>query len=206
MTMKRFCPCTFLTVALGLVTVAAVGQPAAQKDAKLSAKELQRLWEDLAGADAAKAYRAIGAIAGDPTQSVPFLKERLKPVVAPGPGVIERLIADLDSKRPAEHEKAMKELENWRRLAVPALERALGGKPSQQARKRIETLLERAERLTLLPDELRFSRAVEALEHMRTPETNRLLEVIARGAPGALPTEEAKAALKRLAKVGAGTP
>src|SRR4051812_27092739 len=50
-----------------------------KKPEKLTAKELEGLWETLSGADAAKAYRAIWAMVGDPERSVPFLSKRLKP-------------------------------------------------------------------------------------------------------------------------------
>jgi hypothetical protein len=204
--MVRYRICLLLTSALVLTATAAGGQPPEAKSEKLSAKELESLWADLAGKDAAKAYRAIWALAGTPRDSVPFLKERLKPVAGPQPGVIERLITDLDSKRFPEREKAMSELEKLGPLAVPALERARDQKPSLEMLRRIERLLERAAGLTLSADELRVWRALEAIEHMRTAEANALLEVFARGAPGAWPTEEAKAALKRLAKLKTVTP
>jgi hypothetical protein len=73
-------------------------------------------------------------------------------------------------------------------------------------RRRIERLIERAAGLTLSAEELRVWRALEALEHMRTVSANDLLTVFAKGAPGAWPTEEAKAALKRLAKLKAVAP
>src|SRR5262249_13318114 len=47
------------------------GEPPAA--AKLSPKELEALWADLAGADAAQAYRAIRALVAAPAAAVPFL-------------------------------------------------------------------------------------------------------------------------------------
>jgi hypothetical protein len=203
MVMNRFCPCLALLAAVAAFATA--GQPA-PKAGKGSAKDLKQVWEDLGSKDAAKAYRAIYTFATDPKQGVPFLKERLKPAVGPGPEVIDRLIADLDSKRAAEQDKAMKGLEKWLPQAVPALERALQGKPSPQLRKHIQGLLERAKKLTLSPEDLRAWRALEAVEQIGSPEARQLLEALAKGAPGAWLTEEAKAALKRLAKVKAPTP
>jgi hypothetical protein len=89
---------------------------------------------------------------------------------------------------------------------VPALERAAKQNPSLEKARRIERLLERAAGLSLSSEELRVWRALEAIEHMRTAEANALLEVFARGAPGAWPTEEAKAALKRIAKLTVTAP
>jgi|SRR6266545_1874286 len=211
----RFC---LLTAALMLTATTSGGQsPQAKGEHKLSAKELESLWADLAGKDAAKAYRAIFAFAGAPKESVPFMKERLKPVVGPEPGVIDRLIVDLDSRRFPDREKAMAELEKLGPLAVPALEQIKkqadeamkkneAPKVSLEMLRRVERLLERAAGLTLSAEELRVWRALEAIEHMRTAEANALLDVFAKGAPGAWATEEAKAALKRNAKLKAFTP
>jgi hypothetical protein len=45
---------------------------------------------------------------------------------------------------------------------------------------------------------LRLLRSIEALERMDTPQARELLKALATGAPGALTTDEAAAALKRL--------
>ncbi len=50
------------------------------------------------------------------------------------------------------------------------------------------------------PDWRRTLRAVEVLEALQTPEARRLLEELAKGAAGAVLTEQAKAALSRLKK------
>ena len=49
----------------------------------------------------------------------------------------------------------------------------------------------------LSPDQLRTTRAVEALERIASPDAIRLLEKLAGGAPGAVGTNDAKAALNR---------
>lgn len=54
------------------------------------------------------------------------------------------------------------------------------------------------------PDRLREVRAVEALEHVGGAEARRLLEALAKGAPAARLTREARAALERLEKRPAG--
>src|SRR5262249_53627137 len=67
------------------------------EDLKLSAKELEARWADLAGEDAAKAYRAVWDLVAAANQSVPFLREHLKPVAADA-RQIARWISDLDSR------------------------------------------------------------------------------------------------------------
>ena len=42
--------------------------------------------------------------------------------------------------------------------------------------------------------------AIEVLERIATPEARQLLQTLAEGAPGALPTRQAQAALDRLAR------
>ena len=53
-----------------------------------------------------------------------------------------------------------------------------------------------------LSEQLRALRAVEALEHAGTAKARSLLQDLARGAPEARLTREARAALARLAKQG----
>src|SRR5437660_1429275 len=57
--------------------VAAASRATRRRPADLSPSQAQSLWDDLAGSDAAKAYRAIWALADAPGQSMRFLEERL---------------------------------------------------------------------------------------------------------------------------------
>ena len=83
--------------------------------------------------------------------------------------------------------------------AVPALQKVLASSPPLETRKRVEELVDQLTGGTLTAEQLRVVRAVEALERIGTPEARRLLQTLAEGAPGALPTREAQAALDRLA-------
>ena len=47
-------------------------------------------------------------------------------------------------------------------------------------------------------ERLRIVRAIEVLEHTASPDARQLLTTLAAGAPAALQTREAKAALQRL--------
>ena len=135
-----------------------------------------------------------------PEKAVPFLRQRLHPVTRPGDGQITRLIADLDGARFAEREKATAELDRLGELAGPALRKMLQSRPSLEARKRAEQLLQKVEAATPSGERLRGLRAVAALEVMGTPEARELLRRLSAGAPEALLTQEAKAALVRLAR------
>ncbi len=206
-----------LAVVLGLAALAGrpaqagekpgAKEPGVKKDTKdagekkaepLTPERLKALWEDLAGKDAAKAYRAIWAMVDDPGQSVPFLKERLRAVPTPDAKRLKQLVADLDHSRFTEREKAMVELEKLGALAGPVLKNALDANPSLEMRRRIEKLLEKITGFTLSPEELRVWRALEVLEHVGNPAARQVLQTLADGAPGSWQAEEARLALNRL--------
>jgi WD40 repeat protein len=172
----------------------------------LAKKDVEALWDDLAGDDAGKALQGIRKLAGAPGQSVPALRERLRPAAGVDARKINKLIADLDSDDFAVREKAEQELEKLGELAVPALNKLKAEPPSLETKRRAEQLLERATSQGLSTDQLRLVRALEVLEQVGTAEARRVLEDLARGAPGALPTREAQAALDRLARRSSAKP
>jgi RNA polymerase sigma factor (sigma-70 family) len=165
----------------------------------LGADELRSAWEDLGG-DAEKAYRAAGALAAAPEQAVPFLAEKVRPAAAPDAKRVGQLIADLDGERFEVREQATRELEKLGGLAEPALRQALSGRPSAEAKRRLEGLLEKLDGATPTPEEARAVRVVEVLEHAGTAAARQLLTTLAGGVPEALLTREAKAALQRVGK------
>jgi len=161
--------------------------------------EIERLWADLGGADGIRAYRAMWTMVAGGRQSVRFLAEHVRAVAPLDEPRAARLIADLDSKQFSARGRASEELEQLGQLAEPALCRALAGKPSLEVRRRLQTLLERAENRTLSSAQLRSVRAVEVLENLGTTGAQHVLEAVSKGAPAARLTQEAKASLRRLA-------
>ena len=111
--------------------------------------------------------------------------------------LIARLIADLDSDDFDQRSTAADELEKLRDLAVPALQKALTGDAAVESRRRMELLLTRLTGGILTAEQIRLVRAVEALEKTGSAEARQLLETLADGAPGALITRHAQAALER---------
>jgi WD40 repeat protein len=169
----------------------------------LTDKALEALWADLAGADAAAAYRAIRDLAAAPKLALPWLEKRVQPVATPEPGRIARLLAHLDSDDFSTREKATRELEELGESAGPALRKALAGAPSAELRQRAGPLLAALDRPADSLDRLRVLRAVEALEHAGSPEARRVLEKLAGGLAEARVTREARASLSRLARLSA---
>ena len=157
----------------------------------------ERLLADLSGADAARAWRATWRLAASPREAVALVRRRLRSAEPPDAARLSRLVAALDAERFAERERAARELEAAGDFAGPALCKALGAGPPPEARRRIEGLLERCNGPT--PARLLALRATSVLEHAGTPEARALLEALARGAPEATLTREAKASLGRLA-------
>jgi RNA polymerase sigma factor (sigma-70 family) len=168
----------------------------AEQGRELGAGQLDALWANLAGDDAVAAYQAIQKLAAVPRQAVPLLKARLRPVARVGPKQIASLLADLDSDAFEAREESTAELEKLGEAAGPAVRKALEGKPSPEARRRLEGLLHKLRRVS--PERLRELRALEALERIDSPEVRQTLEALAGGMPEARLTQEAKAALRRL--------
>lgn len=167
---------------------------------RLSDAELRALWDDLAGTDVPQAHRAVWSLAAAADQAVPWLRAQLRPVPKVDAQHVTRLVADLDSDRFLAREKAMGELHELRELAEPEVRKALARNPSAELRRRIVTLHEGWELMTLSAGELRSLRAVTALEQMGTPAAAQLLRSLAQGEAAHRLSQEAKASLQRLAK------
>jgi hypothetical protein len=156
------------------------------------------LWTDLVGEDAGKAGQSVLKLAAAPRQAAAFLGERLKPAAAIDRQKLDRCLADLESDRFAVRQDAIANLLKAGEQAVPALQKVLAAQPALETRLRVEELLDKLTGGTLTAEQLRLVRAVEALEKMGTPDARGVLRALAGGAPGALPTREARAALDRL--------
>jgi RNA polymerase sigma factor (sigma-70 family) len=171
------------------------------RDLKLSAKELDDLWADLASDEAGKAFAAARLLRADPARSVPFLQQHLKPKVElPAPDKLKQLIADLDADEFKKRAAANQELEKLGVLAEPALRAALAKGPPLETKQRVERLLKLLEGdgKPLSAVQHREVRAVRVLEHTEAPEARQLLELLVKASPGWWVRQEAQAALKRL--------
>jgi hypothetical protein len=130
-------------------------------------------------------------------RAVPHIATAVPAAEPANPERLARLLADLDAERFSVREQATADLAKFGDAAEPALRQLLAGKPTAEARRRAETLLEGI-KLQVSPAILRGLRAVEALEAINTPAARSALEHLARGAPGVRLTREARAALDRL--------
>jgi WD40 repeat protein len=162
-----------------------------------STATLDDLWVDLADADAAKAYRAVFALAAN-DKSAAFVRDRLKPATTRDAEPIRTLLANLDAGRFEAREKAFQELVKLGAEAEPLVREALAKKPPLEMARRLEAILARPESSRWPAESLRKMRAVHALELAATSEARQVLEALAAGSADAWLTREAKHALPRL--------
>jgi hypothetical protein len=141
---------------------------------KLTAKQMEALWDDLAGDDAVKAYRAIWVLAAQAGRVEPFLKDKLENGSA-SPARIRWLIAELDSEEFTSRQYASQELEKLGRLAGPRLREALARGPSLEVAWRVKELLGKFGKRGS-PAEVRSSRALEVLHRVDSAQARRLLK------------------------------
>jgi RNA polymerase sigma factor (sigma-70 family) len=167
-------------------------KPAGRPDAK----RLAQWWDDLAG-EGSKAHAAVWGLSTAPREATALLRERLRPA-PPAGDEVRRLIADLDAADFRRREAASARLAQLGEQAEEALQEARKRSASVEQRRRIDLLLA-APGLVRSPELRRQVRAVEVLERVGGAEARRVLEALARGAPEARLTQEAKTALGRLA-------
>jgi WD40 repeat protein len=173
-----------------------------QEPIVLQPNERDALWSDLLGYDAPKAARGIQKLAAA-RETMPFLRDRLKPAAPVDEAILAKWVADLSSDNFATRAKATAELERLGELAVPALKKSLDARPTLESIRRMEPLLEKLTMGNLSADQLRLVRAIEVLERIGDTEARQLLLTLSEGAPGALSTRQARGVLDYLAKSAA---
>ena len=177
-----------------------VAERRAPSEGSITAADLSARWTELAQDDAERADQAVRLLEAFPKQTLPFLRERLHPVPAGDLQQVEDLIVDLGSDHAEVRKRAAAGLEKLGELAIPALRSALKNSGSPEVRRQLALLLEEADPIIFaLPIErLRAARSVEILERIGSPEARDLLGHLAKGAPQAVLTQEARAAYRRL--------
>jgi WD40 repeat protein len=170
----------------------------ATKKTELDSEAAKRAVSDLGGDDAAKAFAAIASLSASPRTSVELLKDQLKPAQGEDAAIIARLISQLDSEEFAQRRKAFETLSKMGSQAHSALKKTLAEPSSLEVCHAAKELLELTAPGRLTPELVKQIRALEVLESAATPEAKRVIEALAKGAPGNRLTQEAQAALHRL--------
>jgi RNA polymerase sigma factor (sigma-70 family) len=165
---------------------------------ELSPVELEALWGDLAGADAARAWRAVWRLALAPAQGVTATRDYLARRAEFDPARIKRLIAELDEDDFAVRDRASEELAKLGAAAESALRETLKATASAEVRQRVTQLLDKLAGGDDPNEARRLLRVIALLEQIGTPEARRLLEKAGRTDPDSPPAQDARAALERL--------
>jgi RNA polymerase sigma factor (sigma-70 family) len=164
------------------------------------AEGLKKLWADLASPDAEVAYRAACDLIAAPADAVPLLAERVRAAASADAPRVEKLIEGLDSGQFTARERASKELESLGEMAIPAVRKALAGRPSAEARRRLDALLARDGGVVHSTEAIRTVRAVEVLEQVGTSNAWKALAELGKDLPDAWAGHQAKLALERRPK------
>jgi WD40 repeat protein len=172
-----------------------------------SARQRQALWADLGSRDAGAAYRAVVLLGcTDKGGTSAFLLQQLRAMWQHDPQHAGRLIAALGDPAYAVRNKAHAELAGLEEAVAVALHEALQRKPALELRRRLEQLLQKLNPVSPSPRQLQALRAMEVLEQLATPEAQRWLEQVARGAPETRLAREARLALERLQRRAGASP
>jgi RNA polymerase sigma factor (sigma-70 family) len=174
--------------------------PLAEAPKELTEKGVEQLWNDLAGDDVARVALAMRTLAAVPERFVPLFRKQRRPLPAvPEARRPDKLIADLESEDFVTRQKAEGELAELGEQVKGRLEKVLEGRPALELRRCVQRLLDWVDETNLQPARLRELRAVRVLEYADTAESRKMLKTLAEGVPGTMLTEEAEAALARLA-------
>jgi RNA polymerase sigma factor (sigma-70 family) len=168
--------------------------------AKTADKGLAVAWDRLAAPDPGLGYAGIATLAAAPAEALPLLRAKLRPAPVPTDADLDRLVGQLDAEAFADREKASAELEQFGPNAVAGVKDRLTRVASEEIRKRLTRFLARYDGPDPSPYQVRCVRGVGVLEAIGSAEAKQLLESLAKGAPEANLTREAKAALERLAR------
>jgi RNA polymerase sigma factor (sigma-70 family) len=177
------------------VASAVAAARAGQKCTAPTEKDLADSWNNLSSPDAQKAFAAIRTLVEAPERAIKLIRARVK---APAPldvARVRRLLTDLDSDTFAVRARATRELQALGEMAEMPIRRLLAGKPSLEATRRAERLLDAIIQARRSGEQLR---AVEVLERIGNEEAREVLRQLSKGPPEAFFTQDAAAALRRM--------
>jgi WD40 repeat protein len=171
-------------------------RPAAAAKA-MTLDELEGCWQALAADDTDKAFTSMCRLIAAPADSIPYIKEHLKPREAVDLKRIRELVGQLGDDQFKVRDKANSELAKIGDQIVPVIDQALQADVPLEIKHRLEILRGKFTGLLLQGERLRAVRAVEVLERIGSIEARQVLTTLAQGAPSELLTRSAQAALKR---------
>jgi len=162
-------------------------------------RELEEPWTRLKAEEAGVAYASVAALISAGEAAVKYLRARLTPV--PPAALEERLrglLDRLDADDFSDREQAQKELESIEKDVEGALPDALKAAKSEEARTRLEKIIQQGPFTVTDGEQLRRLRAIQVLESIGTEGAREILKTLASGFRGSRATLDAQAALARL--------
>jgi hypothetical protein len=171
--------------------------------AKLTGKDAEKLWRDLASSEGPRAFQAIQTLTSAADDAISIFKARLHRPTEMKQETITARIRDLDSPTFGVRERAYKALKEVGPQAEKQVRKALEGKPSLEVHNRLSAILKSMDSYTT--SELRHVRALETLELLDTRAARDLLRGLAADKEGGRLTRAARESLQRL-ESRAGSP
>lgn len=163
---------------------------------RLDASTTKTLWKDLLADDAQAAFRALQRLAAAPETTLPFVRERVRPAVAPEPEKWAEWLRSLDAPAFRDREAAMKELKKVAETIAGELRAARAATTSLEVHERLSKILAMTYPESL--ESVRRTRILELVEWCGTSDAKALLKSWSASAPGSLLATEAKVTLARL--------
>jgi WD40 repeat protein len=148
--------------------------------------DVEPLWNDLAGHDAARAFQAMLKLFADPAAALK-LGDRLQSAAAPRADEVQRKLQELDSVVFTVRQKAHDELLSWGETVRGQLEKALQQPNlSGEVGIRLRTILKKLDEHTPAGQRLQELRMIELLSWLDSPQAVALLQRLTRDRETAL--------------------
>ncbi len=158
----------------------------------LTKEDKDKLWQELASADATKAFQAVRELIARPDEAVSLLQAGWKRVPRATTEQMQKWIEDLDSNQSSVREKAQAELDLHLAGHEQLLSKALA-KSTLEQRNRLAEILNR-----LHPGQLQRTRMLEVLERIGSGPSRQFLQTLAGQTDDVETSREATAGLERL--------
>ncbi len=158
----------------------------------LSKEDKDKLWQDLASEDAAKAFQAVCELIARPDEAVAIFQDGWKRVPRATAQQMQKWIEDLESNQSSVRQKAQAELDLHLAGHELLLGKALAKADTPDLRQRLEQILNR-----LHPEQLRRTRMLEVLERIGSGPARQFLQTLAGQTEDVETSREATAGIER---------
>jgi WD40 repeat protein len=163
----------------------------------LTAKDGEKLWNDLANRNAQVGYAAVQTLATHPQQALELLSSRLEREPMLVSLVVEQLLDKLEDTDLNVRAATIEDLQALGHLIAPALRTRLAAAKGVVLPKRLGEVLQSLKWSSLGDEELRQVRAVAVLEQIGSPAAWKLLKSLAAGDPLTHQTQASRQVLAR---------